>query len=39
MLIGLLRMFIEGETFDLPRILWKQVRWLRFSLAVVLQIY
>ena len=39
MLIGLLRLrFGTGKTFGLGRVLWKQVRWLRFSF-VVFQIY
>jgi hypothetical protein len=37
MLIGLLRLRREaGDAFALGRTLWKQVRWWRFSPAVVL---
>ncbi len=41
MLIGLLRLrFGAGNVIGLERVLWKQVRWLWFSLfAVVFQIY
>jgi hypothetical protein len=33
MLVGLLRLSLgAGDAFGLERVLWKQVRWLRFSL-------
>ena len=36
MLIGLLRLRLgAGGTFDLGRLLWNQVRWWLFSLAVI----
>ena len=36
MLVGLLRMRIEIREFGLARVLWNQVRWCRFLLAVIL---
>jgi len=37
MFVGLLRLRRRGgSTFELGRLLWKQVRWWWFSLAVVL---
>jgi hypothetical protein len=40
MLFGLLRMRLKaGGAFVLGRVLWKQVRWWQFSLAVNPQIH
>jgi hypothetical protein len=36
MLVGLLRLRLEIREFGLGRILWNQVRWWRFLLAVML---
>ncbi len=38
MLAGLLRLRLEIREFGLGRILWNQVRWWRFLLAVILQV-
>jgi hypothetical protein len=36
MLVGLLRLRLEIRELGLGRILWNQVRWWRFLLAVIL---
>jgi hypothetical protein len=36
MLVGLLRLRLDIGVFGLGRILWNQVRWWRFLLAVIL---